>query len=309
MVAIDEGTTNQGFLLELLGRPELLAGEVDTGWLDRLQADGDVEPVRHADAALVQAAIALCEAATAAERGGLYALARRGRPHAEAEVCHTLDLLHRGVGYRFQVCQTGPRRFLVEVDGARIEATVEQLTEHERRLSFGGRSHRTVTALQDADLLVVVAIPVEAGDEVHPGDVVAVTESMKMENSLTATVHGRVREVLVSANAHVPAGKPLLQVDPIEDGADAREEGGKRLRFEPAELDGPAFERLEHIVLGYDFRPAEVERALAAEAEGLPEHFVAHLRRALAHYGVEGLERTGALEEAAYRLFLARQRA
>ena len=384
MVAIDEGTTNQGFLLELLGRPELLAGEVDTGWLDRLQADGDVEPVRHADAALVQAAIALCEAATAAERGGLYALARRGRPHAEAEICHTLDLLHRGVGYRFQVCQTGPRRFLVEVDGARIEATVEQLTEHERRLSFGGRSHRTVTALQDADLLVdvdgvphrisrdegglirshspgvVVAIPVEAGDEVHPGDVVAVTESMKMENSLTATVHGRVREVLVSANAHVPAGKPLLQVDPIEDGADARDEGGKRLRFEPAELEGPAFERLEHIVLGYDFRPAEVERALAAvpgegdpaaergllelyadvrtldrphaaglgdelgspqehlyaflrsldaEAEGLPEHFVAHLRRALAHYGVEGLERTGALEEAAYRLFLARQRA
>ena len=156
MVAIEDGTTNQGFLLELLGRPELRAGEVDTGWLDRLQAQGDVEPVRHADAALVQAAIALCESAGAAERGGFYALARRGRPSADADVCHTLDLLHRGVGYRFQVCQTGPRRFLVEVDGVRIEATVEQLTEHERRLSFGGRSHRTVTALQDADLLVEV---------------------------------------------------------------------------------------------------------------------------------------------------------
>ncbi|MDP9134985.1 MAG: ATP-grasp domain-containing protein, partial [Actinomycetota bacterium] len=37
MVVIEEGTTNQGFLLELLGRPELRAGEVDTGWLDRLQ--------------------------------------------------------------------------------------------------------------------------------------------------------------------------------------------------------------------------------------------------------------------------------
>ena len=261
MVAIEDGTTNQGFLLELLGRPELRAGEVDTGWLDRLQAQGDVEPVRHADAALVQAAIALCEAATAAERGGFYALARRGRPSADADVCHTLDLLHRGVGYRFQVCQTGPRRFLVEVDGARIEATVEQLTEHERRLSFGGRSHRTVTALQDADLLVevdgvphrvsrdegglirshspgvVVAIPVEAGDEVQPGDVVAVTESMKMESSLTATVHGRVREVLVSANAHVPAGRPLLQIDPIDDDAVAEDEG-ERIGFEPAELAG-----------------------------------------------------------------------
>ena len=108
MVAIEDGTTNQGFLLELLGRPELRSGEVDTGWLDRLQAQGDVEPVRHADAALVQAAIALCEAAAAGERGAFYALARRGRPHADAEVCHVLELLHRGVGYRFEVCQTAP---------------------------------------------------------------------------------------------------------------------------------------------------------------------------------------------------------
>src|SRR5215218_6826554 len=83
LVVIEEGTTNQGFLLDLLGRPELRSGEVDTGWLDRLQAQGDVEPVRHADAALVQAAIALCDAATADDRGRFYALARRGRPHAE----------------------------------------------------------------------------------------------------------------------------------------------------------------------------------------------------------------------------------
>ena len=84
MVVIDEGTTNQGFLLELLGRPELRRGEADTGWLDRLQGADEVQPVRHADTALIQAAIALCDAATAAERARFYALARRGRPHAEA---------------------------------------------------------------------------------------------------------------------------------------------------------------------------------------------------------------------------------
>ena len=44
-------------------------------------------------------------------------------------------------------------------------------------------------------------------------------------------------------------------------------------------------------------------------AEGLPDRFVAHLERALAHYGIEGLERTAALEDAAYRLFLSQQRA
>src|SRR5215208_7110262 len=242
MIALDEGTTNQGFLLELLGRDELRKGEVDTGWLDRLQAAGDVQPVRHADAALVQAAIALSDKATADERARFYALARRGRPSADADVCRTVDLLHQGVSYRFQVCQIAPRRYLVEVDGTRIEATVEPLTEHESRLTYADQSYRTVTALQDADLLVevngvphrvsrdegglirshgpgvVVAIPVSEGDEVQAGDVVAVTESMKMESSLTATVHGRVRDVLVAPNAQVPTGKPLLQIEPLEDG-------------------------------------------------------------------------------------------
>ena len=50
-------------------------------------------------------------------------------------------------------------------------------------------------------------------------------------------------------------------------------------------------------------------RSLDAEAEGLPATFVEQLRRALAHYGVESLDRTPALEEACYRLFLAEQRA
>ena len=376
MVVIDEGTTNQGFLLELLGRDELRAGEVDTGWLDRLHAQGDVEPVRHADAALVQAAIALCDEETAADRAHFYALARRGRPQAEADVGHTLDLLYRGVSYRFAVWETGPHRYRVEVDGAVIEAGVEQLTEHERRLSFGGRSYRTLTAVQDMDLLVevngvphrvsrdegglvrahapgvVVAIPVAAGDEVQAGDVVAVTESMKMETSLTAPVHGRVREVLVGSNVHVAAGRPLLQIDPLED---APQEAGERLTFESAEADTSELERLKWLVLGYDVTGVDVVgaptdpdgekrllelyadvralgrphttgdadellrspqeylhaflRSLDAAAEGLPERFVAALERALAHYGISGLERTAALEEACHRLFLSQQRA
>jgi acetyl/propionyl-CoA carboxylase alpha subunit/acetyl-CoA carboxylase carboxyltransferase component len=385
IVALDEGTTNQGFLLELLGRPELLAGDVDTGWLDRLQAQGDVEPMRHADAALVQAAIALCDAATAAERGRFYALARRGRPQTEADVGHQVDLVHRGAGYRMAVCQTGPGRYRVEVDGARIEAEVEKVSEHERRLRYGGRSHRTMTALQDRDLLVevdgvphrisrdegglvrsqapgvVVAVTVAAGDEVRAGDVVAVTESMKMELSLTAPVDGRVREVLVSANTHVTAGRPLLQIEPLDDAPAAA--AGERVGFADAEATADDLERLGWLVLGYDVPDADVRRivddliaappdpagehrlletyadvralgrphpdpgreaemmgspqehlhaflrSLDPVAEGLPDRFVAHLERALAHYGIEGMERTAALEDAGYRLFLSQQRA
>ena len=50
-------------------------------------------------------------------------------------------------------------------------------------------------------------------------------------------------------------------------------------------------------------------RSLDPVAEGLPDRFVAHLERALAHYGIDGLERTAALEDAGYRLFLSQQRA
>ncbi len=383
MAMIEEGTTNQGFLLELLSRPEVVSGDVDTGWLDRLQGAGDVESARHADVALLRAAIALRDAATATDRSQFYAFARRGRPHAEAKVRETIDLRHQGASYSFGVCQLGPGRYEVEVDGARIEVELERVSEHESRLGYAGRSYRTVTAVQDADLLVevngvphrvsrdegglvrahapavVVAIPVAEGDEVQAGDVVAVTEAMKMEASLTSPVHGRVRQVLVAPNTHVPAGRPLVQIDAVEDerGSD---EDVRRVAFDAAGEHGPGdLQRLLWLVLGYDVdegdaaaiaarlagAPVDAEgeralleayadvraldrphsddaglgspqerlhaflRSLDPAAEGLPERFVAALERALAHYGVGGLERTPSLEAACYRLFVSQLRA
>ena len=98
MVAIDEGTTNQGFLLELLGRPELRAGEVDTGWLDRLQAQGDVRagaPRRRRARAGRDRALRRRHRRRArrASTRSPAAAARRPRPRSATRV----DLLHRGV--------------------------------------------------------------------------------------------------------------------------------------------------------------------------------------------------------------------
>ncbi|MBV9416704.1 MAG: hypothetical protein JO363_17105, partial [Solirubrobacterales bacterium] len=50
-------------------------------------------------------------------------------------------------------------------------------------------------------------------------------------------------------------------------------------------------------------------RSLDPEAEGLPSWFTTALRRALAHYDIDSLDRTPRLEEAGYRLFLSQQRA
>ncbi|MFD6673696.1 carboxyl transferase domain-containing protein [Rhodococcus zopfii] len=49
-------------------------------------------------------------------------------------------------------------------------------------------------------------------------------------------------------------------------------------------------------------------QSLDVEVGGLPDSFRTRLSRALRHYDVDSLERTGELEEAVYRLFLAQQR-
>ncbi len=212
---------------------------------------------------------------------------------------------------------------------------------------------------------VVVAIPVDEGDEVAEGDVVAVVESMKMETSLTAPFAGRVRRVLTGTNVQVPAHTPLLQLEAIED--EAAEQAADRVDFgadETGEAPDP-LDRLHWMLLGYDVSGDEVApragraargaptrrssspastacstssatsarsaapvttrsascctapqeylhaflRSLDAKAERLPERFVTLLQRALSHYGVESLDRTPALEEACYRLFVAQERA
>jgi acetyl/propionyl-CoA carboxylase alpha subunit len=47
-LVIRGGASNKAFLLELLTRPEVVAGEVDVGWLDRLTGLGEALPARHA---------------------------------------------------------------------------------------------------------------------------------------------------------------------------------------------------------------------------------------------------------------------
>jgi acetyl/propionyl-CoA carboxylase alpha subunit/acetyl-CoA carboxylase carboxyltransferase component len=403
IVVVDGGTTNQGFLLEVLDRPELRSGEVDTTWLDRLYVSGEAMPTRHGDIALVQAAIELADRDLATDRARFYAFARRGRPQVSAELLRTYELRHRGHSYRLAVAQIAPDQHRVTVDGHEIEARTRRVGRHERRLECSDRVYRTLISSQGDDLLVevdgvphrishddggivhnpspavVVSIPVSEGDVVEAGDVVAVVEAMKMESSLTAPFRGRVKRVLASENIHVAAQAPLLALEPL-DGA-PQQPPGQRLSFEsiggPAEQAAPVrcrenLQRMEWLVLGYDIGAAEVQRAIAdlhgecadllgcdpalvpgehrllgmfadlralwrprsyeeesdadmarspqehllawlrsldAQAEGLSSRFVAQLRRALAHYGVESLDRTPALEEACYRLFLSHQRA
>ncbi len=405
VVVLDGGTTNQGFLLELLDHPKLWAGEVDRGWLDRLSVTGGTLPARHGDVALLQAAIELSDQDAADDRARFYAFARRGRPQAAGALSRTYELRHRGERYRLAVSQIAPDRYRVTLDRQSIELMVRRLGPHERRVELLGRTHRTLSSSQGDDLLIevdgvphrvsrddggivrapspalVVSIPVCPGEIVEAGDVVVVAEAMKMESSLTAPFRGRVKRVLVGENVHVAAQAPLVVLEPIEQPAPTTP--GERLSFvsltpSAAAAPDPCREnlrRMEWLVLGYDIDAAEVRRtiddlhgqcsdllscdpalipgehrllgmfadlravsrphhgdqdvgppsseslqspqehlhawlrSLDADTEALPPRFIAALQRALVNYGIDSLERTPALEEAGYRLFLSQQRA
>ena len=94
--------------LDLLDRPEMITGRADTGWLDRLVASDSHILTRHADVALLAAAIDTYDSEQELERRSFYASASRGRPQASHEIGRTVDLRHRGQAYRLAVAQTPP---------------------------------------------------------------------------------------------------------------------------------------------------------------------------------------------------------
>ncbi|MDQ3608714.1 MAG: ATP-grasp domain-containing protein, partial [Actinomycetota bacterium] len=289
------GATNKAFLLDLLDRPEMIAGTIDTGWLDRLVASDGHLPTRHADVAVLAAAIDVYDAEQGFERGGFYATASRGRPQAREEIGRTVELRHRGEVYRLAVAQTGPRRYKIEVDGASIDAEVEPLRPFARRLTVGGQTLRIECVTDGPDHLVevegvahrvsrdeggvirapapalVVAVHVAADDEVEAGSPVAVLEAMKMEMTIVATHSGRVREVLVAGSVHVDAGAPLLSVEPqAVEGAPAPD--APRVTFDAlvgASESGARLDAREHLqalrslIMGFDVTVEEARGLVA----------------------------------------------
>jgi acetyl/propionyl-CoA carboxylase alpha subunit/acetyl-CoA carboxylase carboxyltransferase component len=405
-VVVRGGATNRSFLIDLLNRPEVIDGTADTGWLDRLAAEGRLASDRNADVALVAAAIDADEAEESVERERFYASARRGRPKASHEIVRAVEVRHRGESYRLSVARTGPRRYRVGVPDGAVDVEVERLGRFASRLSTNGRSHRLLSVFHPPDHLVevdgvahrisrdegglirapapslVVAVVAAAGDEVEAGARVAVLESMKMETAVTAPFDGVISEVLVAGNVQVDAGAPLVRMEPRA-GADEAASDGRRVSFDmppPGLADDPADrarelrDRIRSLFLGFDVTAAEARelvaeldaarsalpaddpdlmagelealrvftdlaelsrarpptqedeageelvhsprehfhgylRSLDPEREGVPEPLRRSLARALGHYGVHDLARSRELAEAAFRIFLAQERA
>ncbi len=258
-LVIEGGTTNKGYLLEILEHEDFRAGGVDTTWLDRLVAAKAER--EHAVPALVAASILSYQRNRAIARLNVFAdpgnLAPGRVPASQGQ--ETL-LTHEGDQYRLGVFAVGGWRYRVHLDGRVVAATLREEGEHTARLQIGrrtyrllydvtetglrveveGRTHRfgsqTAGQVRAAAPAMVVAVHVEPGESVRAGQPLGLLEAMKMEVSFEAPVAGVVSEVRVRKGEQVAAGDVILVID-----ASAESEDGEHVstRIALEELPDP----------------------------------------------------------------------
>ncbi|MDZ7675614.1 MAG: carboxyl transferase domain-containing protein [Acidimicrobiales bacterium] len=290
-VLVEGGTTNKSFLLDLVDRSEVVRGELDTNWLDRLTAVNGHRSDRHAQIGLIVAAIDVHEERSRLDRVRFLSSAARGRPETDPGVGHEIELRWRGAEHRVHVA-TGDLRgwYRLTLDGAAVDVVLERLDEVHARLSVGGRSHRVVSQSNRSDHLVEVdgvvhrfsrddgglvrapAVSLVVSVDVGPGDVVAanqrvaVVEAMKMETTVSAPADGVVEHVFVTPNTQVDAGAPLLRITSNHGDADAGATD-ERLRFDQGG-DGVGtmarIDVLRAMLLGFDLAD-DVDMSMVTE--------------------------------------------
>ncbi|TMR06632.1 ATP-grasp domain-containing protein [Actinomadura soli] len=300
-VIIEGGATNKSFVLDLLDRPEVIEARADTGWIDRVRAEGDLAAHRHSGVALIAAAIETYEDEERAERRRLLSTASGGRPQVRHESGRPLDLKLRGVAYRLRVARVGAHRFRVGVEaGEDVRTAVVELDRfdtHTGQIVVDGVRYRLVTGTHGPIHMVevdgvthrvsrdeggvvrspapalVVATPAKVGAEVEAGAPVLVLESMKMETVLRAPFRARLKECVVSVGSQVETGAPLLRLEPLADdsgdGALAESSAPVDLDLAAAPRTASARERaarcqedLRSLLLGFDVDPHDERRVL-----------------------------------------------
>jgi acetyl-CoA/propionyl-CoA carboxylase, biotin carboxylase, biotin carboxyl carrier protein len=236
--------TNVEFLRQVLGHPDVAAGRLDTGLLERLR----FVPAAAGDTEFAAAAACRWLQRWPAVPGDLWELPSGWRLGAPAPTSIRLRVGERtdrvrivgapGRG-RVWVGDGDPADFSARVDGQALSLTLDGVRHDylaavagERIwLAGGGRClmlnevleepvRRTGEHIGDAELTSpmpgsVVALGAGDGEPVDAGAVVVAVEAMKMEHSLRSPVAGVV-ELLVAVGDQVRLGQPLARIINVE---------------------------------------------------------------------------------------------
>jgi acetyl-CoA/propionyl-CoA carboxylase biotin carboxyl carrier protein len=231
-------TTTTGYLRGLIADPAVVAGELDTGLIERRGAPAP--PIDDAGVAHAAVMLLVADSADSADSGdggdragsgddpfaradGWRLGGRRAGSHWRLSVgggepievdvpAADVALVHRSAPGRFAVDQRG--EWLLASDGDVHWIGHNGYAWPVRRVS-AGQAH---SAHADGELRApmpgqVLLVPVAVGDMVSAGDPVVVLESMKMELVLAAPVDGSVTELTVAPGDKVAVDQTLARVE------------------------------------------------------------------------------------------------
>lgn len=241
-------TTNRDFLLRVLADAAFQKGDTHTGLLAEMPAAANDT---NGDAVALAVTAVYLDQAAIASRAFLKGIPAnfRNNPYRDPVVKlerngQTGVVSWRSAGDLYQV-QIGDAslevrvlewredRLRAEVDG--LQATFDFAREGDRLwiesprrsdvivraprypAASGAAEQETANAPMPG---LVLRIPVEIGQEVHPGQPLVILEAMKMEQTIRAGVHGSVQSILVKVGDIVAPGQMLIEI-----GALAKEAG------------------------------------------------------------------------------------
>jgi acetyl-CoA/propionyl-CoA carboxylase, biotin carboxylase, biotin carboxyl carrier protein len=241
-------TTNVGFLRRLIEYPDVAAGRIDTGLVERIAEDLHPDPAPVpvlAAAALLDGALDEPDGPAAdpwdvrdgwrpagpAPRRSSWSIAGRV---VEVAVDGSAGTVTVGSGPPRPGRAVLSRRGRVLIDHSGTTGFYDWSRQGERMwLSRGGDTwaltleretidHTGPARAADGPVAspmpgTVLAVHVKAGDDVSPGQPLVSVEAMKMEHVVTAAAAGRIRQVLVRPGDSVRLDQPLAFVDPEEE--------------------------------------------------------------------------------------------
>ena len=234
--------TNVEFTRFLLADPDVIAGRLDTGLLDRRAGDFAAAPV--SDELFIAAAAFHWLRLFPAPGADLWAVPSGWRVGARAPVSIRLRAAER----TDHVHITGsPGSAEVRIEDGESHSLLADLADDRLTVTLGGLRTEYIVATADSKIWLagsgavavleevreapvrpedehtgdaelvspmpgaVVAVGIEEGADVAAGTVVVTVEAMKMEHALTAPVDGVV-ELLVAVGDQVKVGQPLARI-------------------------------------------------------------------------------------------------
>lgn len=148
----------------------------------------------------------------------------RVRLHPDGE-WQMAELQHVRAGLHVVMLDNRPVELYIERSGSAVDVTIGRRTYHIQI----GRGRRAASMAANAaaasDGLVRIRAPMtgavlevraEPGDQVEAGDVLAVIESMKMNNELRAPAAGIVERVGATVDGQVEEGDEIVAIRPVE---------------------------------------------------------------------------------------------